>query len=469
MTQHNILSGSDGKKRKNTQQRVLLHLQRYFPEDNFDITDISMSEYGIPLRQAPLELAIVDVDNPRGLPAGTTHPTSRIYSYTKVLASIQQAWPDAYHSFTKKDNGLPHINYPMIVTKDFILSLPSPLHKPRIALLKAYTEDYEKLRRLIWFNFMLLYCRNLLVPNSLAFAYYMLGFFMNKFNIPSYVTGSQPIVTSLSPKHKKPAKGKPKGPNDTKHGTKTAVQPVVETVTFPNDTTVRVHGTWDWSFVQEALVDTQITRQPKVDIRMEQDWVHLGYEELRLLLQFFRWSRELELGSYAITPGRGIASRYVTRSDFGNGTPSENEADLLRRGLISPDKTPEEMKTWDWMTATLVVQDPFWPAYNLASGIQPLFWKRMNHMWRGFPGSVDKGNRFLDILQPNIHPSVEPPSFPGTVLVSLFRLEERRLHRSPPASSLMRVPRSIWEGRPSKESQPDSVKTPEDLEGDLFR
>ncbi|KAG8818207.1 hypothetical protein FRC17_010901, partial [Serendipita sp. 399] len=280
--QHNELYPSEKKKRRNVGRKVLESLQKDFPKDNIDIMDISMDEYGVKLRQAPLELAIVDLDNPRGLPAGTVKPSSQIYSLSAVCRSIRKHWTEAKLSFERKENGMRPIHEPVIITNDFILSLPSPLHKPRIDLLKAYTNDYGKFQRLLWFNFMLIYCQNSLRGNALALSYHMLGFFMDLFKVPSYLAGIPPPIVnklgpSISPKPSYKASkkgdikgGKKKNPKGERNHEDSQV--VVLEENFPNDTTVRVHGQWDRRFVQEALVDTRITPQPIVDTTFKQDW-----------------------------------------------------------------------------------------------------------------------------------------------------------------------------------------------------
>ncbi|KAG8819574.1 hypothetical protein FRC17_010388, partial [Serendipita sp. 399] len=114
---------------------------------------------------------------------------------------------------------------------------------------------------------------------------------------------------------------------------------------------------------------------------------------------------------------------------------------------------------------------------NLATNLKQPILRRLHHLCRGFEGSIYAGNSFIDTLQPIIHPSIEPPSFPNVVLTSSLHYRDgpavpRPWGPSgdvPSTKSLMSVPGPESEDTPKEESRPSPIKTPYNLEGDLFR
>jgi hypothetical protein len=74
-----------------------------------------------------------------------------------------------------------------------------------------------------------------------------------------------------------------------------------------------------------------------------------------VLIGTFRWLLATDFKSWTMVPGEGLVPRLF------QGKPSEELSKLMRQGKMPAEEYREDRRTWDWYSAPLIIQDPFWP------------------------------------------------------------------------------------------------------------
>lgn len=424
--EYNLMTSLETQKRVQILQDVKSTLAARFPDIPLTVDDISLATAGILVRQAPFELSIVDAAKGCTSTPKTTTKSSSMYSLGDVYGCIKERWPEAAcvgGTDISVETMLPPAR---IITNDFILYFPSPLHRRRLELLKQYIRTYPELRSLMAMVFLIHHCGKVYVHHATAMAYFILTFFVETFHIPSPFDGEDRAKV-LSIKSLSKGDGRTRG------------KPVKETIasTLPpsptSETQMLVRGSWAKGLGQEALIDTKFDIPERVPIVMQSELYEPMFFQLRLVSKYMNWARDFNRQFYVCVPAAGRAGRHAELHLRRNATFDKpestmairaQEAELIRDGKLDPEATPQHLRTWDWNAAPLVVQDPFWPINNLAAGTTLKEFGRMKQMYTLFTSQVMLGTRFSEILASILRPDVEPPSFPHESLVSKLSILE---------------------------------------------
>jgi hypothetical protein len=197
-------------------------------------------------------------------------------NYRQVFACIKTTWKEASYGFRQPDPRSPYQLTPelkpwqlpalVIHTSSFRLSFPSPLHVPRLRLLKSYIERYPDFHNLLSFVYLLYYTTRFTKPGTLGIAFHVLTWFLGYSKAPLHWDAQNRHISSSTPKSK----------------STTALNGEVASVISQQEGPRRR--------ILQDLINVAVTPKEAINFKTDHDLVSVGYREYRLLCEYLRYA-----------------------------------------------------------------------------------------------------------------------------------------------------------------------------------
>jgi hypothetical protein len=198
-------------------------------------------------------------------------------NHRKVFACIETTWKEASYGFRQPDPRSPYQLAPelkpwqlpalAIHTSSFRLSLPSPLHVPRLRLLKSYIERYPDFHNLLSFVYLLYYTAGFTKPSTLGVAFHLLTWFLEYSKAPLHWDSENRYILSST--------------SESKSAT-TALNGEVVSVISQQEGQRRK--------TLQDFINVVVTPKEATPFKTDHDLVSFGYREYRLLCEYLRYA-----------------------------------------------------------------------------------------------------------------------------------------------------------------------------------